>query len=195
MGGGVGGVRLPPRPPGTSGTQRPPVRQRTVNPILAKCLPRCHQIAAGECCIFFPAWGALLFCWRHASPAPGCACAAPSLAEYSSCRSTNSPRRRRCCAWCHPVVSTAADTHSVKPSSGPPLPARHQLRSDFPRELEGVNSPCVSPILTMKLQLCAGCAWRRGSKPASFGATRPRPPHPTPHTEPNTLSGARPENP
>ena len=119
----------------------------------------------------------------------GAPCATPSLAEHC-----NSPRRRCCCAWCHPVVSTAADTHSVKPSSGPPRPARHQLQSDFPRELEGVNSPCVSPILTMKLQLCAGCAWRRGSKPG-FGATRPPPPHPTPHTEPNTLSGARPENP
>ena len=40
----------------------------------------------------------------------------------------------------------------------------------------GVNSPRVSPILTMKWQLCTGSAWRWSSKTASFGATRRLPP-------------------
>ena len=79
-----------------------------------------------------------------------------TLAEHC-----NSPRRRCCCTWCHPVVSTAAGTYSVKPSSPPPrsfslstsfpalslytlpvhslsLPApRHPWHSDFPHELDG----------------------------------------------------------
>ena len=48
------------------------------------------------------------------------------MANISNSPSAYSPLRRTCCAWIHPVVSTAADTHSVKPpSSNSPLPLTH----------------------------------------------------------------------
>ena len=110
---------------------------------------------------------------------------APSLAECSSCLSNNSPQRRCCCAWCHPVVLTAAHTHHVKPSSGlslspslsPPLllpalslslPARHPWLSDVLQARNGVNSPRVSPILTVNVATFHCSVWRRGSKAASL---------------------------
>ena len=88
---------------------------------------------------WFPACGALPFCWRrHASPAPGCACSAPSLAECSSCLSPTPHDADVAARGSIPVVSTAADTHSVKPSSGLslpfPPPSRTLSDSDVPHE-------------------------------------------------------------
>ena len=50
----------------------------------------------------------------------------PELGQCTSSLSAESLSRRPCCVWIHPVVSTAADTHCVKPSSSyspPPCPS------------------------------------------------------------------------
>ena len=58
-------------------------------------------------------------CLPNPNPTPERNCTAPSLTNSSS-KSTHYLRGRSHYTWCHLVVPTAADTHSVKPSSGPP---------------------------------------------------------------------------
>ena len=108
-----------PPPPRTSCAQRTPTRHL----VLAGCIPtppdcrrRVLQIRA------FPACGANLLAAPSRPPPPqGCGCC-PEFGPNTASLSTNSPRRQHYCAWCHPVVVTATDTHMVKPSS--PQPAR-----------------------------------------------------------------------
>ena len=119
-------------------------------------------------------------------PSPRVHLRGPSLAECSSCLSTISPRRLCCCAGCHPVVSTAVDTHRVKPSSGlslrpPLLPALSlSLLLTIP------TPPARVPNSNHQVATLHCSAWRRGSKPASFGGTRPSHSPPPTRTESNT---------
>ena len=74
------------------------------------------------------------------------------LANISDSLSAYSPLRRTCCAWIHPGVSTAADTHSVKPPSSnsghspfPPAPP-HRLSPSPP--LPAPRALCFLPRLS-----------------------------------------------
>ena len=79
-----------------------------------------------------PSFSAPSFCCLpNPNPTPERNCTAPSLTNSSS-KSTHYLRGRSHCTWCHLVVPTAADTHSVKPSSGaPPSPPRSCVLSLF----------------------------------------------------------------
>ena len=110
--------------------------------------------------------------------------------------------RRMCCAWTHPVVSTAVDTHRVKPSSGlslslslstPPSSVHSPSLSCSPSQ----HPPRVSPILTIKLQLCTA-ARGGGARNPPVSAVRAHPTAPPQHAQsrtPVSAPHARPENP
>ena len=77
----------------------------------------------------------------------------PNPTPERNCAAVHNRRGRSHCTWCHLVVPTAADTHSVKPSSGAPLlappPAACSLSSilttsDFPR----AGRKCWAPVWT-----------------------------------------------
>ena len=66
---------------------------------------------------------------------------------------SNSPLRRTCYAWIHPVVSTAADTHSVKPpssnSSHSPFPPTPHPLPPTPLSLPAPRALCFLPVFNV----------------------------------------------
>ena len=102
-----------------------------------------HQIAAGEGEPHFPPQVA-------SRPSPSLYRACVPLATISNSPSAYAPLYRTCCAWIHPVVSTAADTHSVKPpssnSSHSPFPPTPHPLPPTPLSLPAPRALCFLPV-------------------------------------------------
>ena len=81
----------------------------------------------------------------------------PELGQCTSSLSAESLSRRSCCVWIHPVVSTAADTHCVKPSSSysPPCPLHPPLS----------RSPALPLLALSHLPPCRVCTHGTFSRP------------------------------